>query len=719
MSTIRFLALGFGVLMGAWSFAASNPEIRIASTPSCGGLGAFRSMGPVIATTERTSDSTIMFQAGFDVSTWAGSLKRTLPLNPAKFGASVGQGQEWDAGTILTGVKGVNGQPDIPPNPLPDARHIYTGRPNAIKSLSTVEFLWDRLSDSQKNALNTSPVTKKQDGYGAKRVAYLRGDRTLELGKPAGIFRERARVLGDIVNSKPVYMGAPSLRVLGDGYREFREQYRNRTGTVYVGANDGMLHAFNADDGAELFAYIPNALIPDLPALTSPAYQHRPYVDGRIDVSEALVGGRWRTVLVSGMGGGAQGVFALDVTQPSSFAGGMGAIFEFTDADDPDIGNVMGAPLIAKFQAHLKGGVAEYKYFIVVSAGLNNYRDDGRGLFNKDAAGALFLLSLDKPPSEPWKLGTNYYKFRTPSKDSSLPNGLAAPALVLGATGAVRYVYAGDLQGNLWRFDFTGNLPWKAALASDVPLFVAKDEKGGRQPIAMQPRVVFAPGGGYLVLFGTGRYFEEADGVPGGFRSQSFYGILDTTESKYRVADRSELAVRFLGAAGREDVDISGAGFEYGAGDREKKGWYFDFPDSGKTGERAITGPQLADGILHFNTLIPGGGFCMQAGGYSYALNPLTGLPVNGSAARAAIPWATRLPMLLQTSVQIGDKNPVGRRTVRKTYEILDPVIGIERESSAPNGNRSDALEVVVPAGRLSWREIANWQELKHAFGKK
>lgn len=714
MTCIRCLAFGSGLFLTTWGLAASNPEIWIAQAPSCPGPDGFRYMSPVMGAQAKHPESEPIFQAGFDPSSWAGSLKR-IRLPEAGNLTAGAQSQEWDAGMTLTGVKDINGLRGFSPNPIPESRRIYTGRQGADKSFSTVEFLWGQLSDSQRSALNISPVTKKNDGLGEKRVAYLRGDRTLELGRPAGIFRERIRVLGDIVNSKPVYYGDPSLRVQGEGYRGFYEQYRNRIKAIYVGANDGMLHAFSADDGRELFAYIPNVLVPDLTLLTSPLYQHKPYVDGGIDVSEALVGGKWRTVLAAGMGGGAQGVFALDVTQPSSFGSGVGALFEFTDADDPDMGNLMGTPLIAKFRIRKKG---EYKYFIVVPSGLNNYREDGKGHFNKDGASALFLLSLDKPPSEPWKLGSNYYKFRAPSKDPVLPNGLATPDLVLDAAGAVRYAYAGDLQGNLWRFDFSGELPWKGALASDMALFVARDEQGVRQPIVMQPRVVFAPGGGYVILFGTGRYFDEVDSMPGGFRSQSFYGILDTAESKYRVAGRSELASRTL--TGKDSLDVAGAGFEYGTDGMEKKGWYIDFLESATTGERAITVPQLADGILHFNTLIPAHSYCPEAGGRSYLLNPLTGLSAfNGPNSHAAIPWTTGMPMLRQTSVQIGGRNPIGRRAVRKTYSILDPLAGSEKTGDSSGGGRHDTLEIMLPAGRLSWREIPNWQELKHASEKK
>jgi type IV pilus assembly protein PilY1 len=124
--------------------------------------------------------------------------------------------------------------------------------------------------------------------------------------------------------------------------------------------------------------------------------------------------------------------------------------------------------------------------------------------------------------------------------------------------------------------------------------------------------------------------------------------------------------------------------------------------------------------MLHFHTLIPGSSFCPLAGGRSYALNVLTGLTVsNGSVWHAGMPWATRPPMLLPTLIQVGDRNPIGRRAVRKTYSIVDPLAGSDKANDVSGGVRNDAMEVVLPAGRLSWREIVNWQELKHASNKK
>jgi type IV pilus assembly protein PilY1 len=138
------------------------------------------------------------------------------------------------------------------------------------------------------------------------------------------VFRNRAvSVLGDIVNSAPVYVGGPT----GE-YRDTMESTRystyaagraGQTPTIYVGANDGMLHAFNASTGNELFAYVPWAVRNKLTSLTTNPYVHLVTVDGSPSVGDVHVGGGWRTMLVSGMNAGAAGLYALDITNPSNF----------------------------------------------------------------------------------------------------------------------------------------------------------------------------------------------------------------------------------------------------------------------------------------------------------------------------------------------------------------------------------------------------------------
>lgn len=663
--------------------------------------------------TKVTSDGAYVYQPGFDPAKWSGSLKR-LRLTLGEDGTvKIADTADWDAGDILTGNS------KHASSPTPDARHIYSAKYKPDNTFVTIEFKWDKLSAEQQALLNTSPADGQNDDLGSKRLDYLRGIRTLERGRVGGIFRTRDRVLGDIVNSNPTYVGAPALNVRGDGYGDFYESYKNRTKAVYVGSNDGMLHAFDAGDGAELFAYVPNALMPKLGLLTSADYVHRPFVDGALAVAEAKVGAQWRTVLAAGFGGGAQGVFALDVTNPSDFAGGLGAMWEFTDADDPDIGNLTAAPVIAKFRTGMSKGVPQYRYFAVVSSGWNNYRSDGDGRFDVDAPGALFLLALDKSATARWEEGVNYYKFKTPIADSKLANGLSAPALVVGSDGAVRYVYAGDLQGNLWRFDFTGVAPWPHVRPSSHPLFTATDANGVRQPITVQPRVVFAPGGGYVVLFGTGKFVEDADAATGNFKPQSFYAILDTTYDANRVTGRSQLAARTATKSASGDaVTISGAEFIYGISSDTKKGWYLDFLDSGKTGERSVTNPLTVYGRLFFNTIIPGTDPCTGGSGRSYALDVLTGLPISGATTGAiSTVGLPSSPVLFDAGdTTIGDRDAIGSRSATKKYAVFNFGTGGEKGMVA---QAQDGLaDIRLPAGRFSWREVVNWQELRRAANK-
>ncbi|RJF98937.1 pilus assembly protein [Noviherbaspirillum saxi] len=441
-------------------------------------------------------------------------------------------------------------------------------------------------------------------------------------------------------------------------------------------------------------------------------------MDGTVTVAEAHAVGGWKTVLLASMGGGAQGVFALDVSDPASFAGGGRALFEFGDADDPDMGYVIGTPAIAKFRAYAKEGAPDYRYFAVVSSGMNNYKNDGAGRFNQDASGALFLLSLDKPPSAKWQLGVNYYKYRTPSKDAGVQNGLSAPALVTGADGAVRYAYAGDMQGNLWRFDFTGAAPWNDALAGTTPLFMATDDKGKRQPLTTQPRVAFAPGGGYVVLIGTGKFIEEDDAAKGKFSTQSFYGVLDAMKSDYAASGRADLASRSL-----EKVNgafkITGAELSYDANITGAKGWYFDFPDSA-TGERSVTNPMLINGLLFFNTLIPGSDPCDAGGGRSYVVDTLSGMPANGGVTgHLSAVGMLSAPVPFETGTEVGERNAIGRRAVKKKYSVVNFGTGAKTASgtgvAAGGAAVGEKIEIKPPAGRFSWREIPNWQELRNA----
>jgi type IV pilus assembly protein PilY1 len=198
-------------------------------------------------------------------------------------------------------------------------------------------------------------------------------------------------------------------------------------------------------------------------------------------------------------------VFALDVTDPARFADGLGVLWEFTSRDDPLMGNLTTVPQIARVRVRRD----VYRDFAIVASGINN-----------GGNGALFLLALDKPRDEGWRLNRNYYRIQTPVTDA-----LSAPALLNDGDGVLRYAYAGDLQGNLWRFDFSDSAPWAKAVSK--PLFIARDASGRRQPITQPPLLAYASQG-YFILFGTGRLIELADRKPS---PQSYYAIIDSLQT--------------------------------------------------------------------------------------------------------------------------------------------------------------------------------------------
>lgn len=701
---------------------AAVPEVALATDPMtslrCASdpVGALVLAGATLSASSISKTGSYLYQAAFNTATWSGSLKKfQLVFDDGREVIRMASVADWDAADILTGSSTLEAKP------VAEARHIYTAAIAPDKSLVTMPFLWSELPSAHQAMLNASPLNALDDQLGEKRLDYLRGNRSYEQGKPGGIFRARDRILGAIVHAGPVFVGAPSASLQGSDYQSFYDANKARKSAVYAGAADGMLHAFDGATGEELFAYIPLSLFHRLGLLTVPDASYRPYVDGPIAVAEARLGNQWKSVLVAGMGAGAQGVFALDVTRPDQFQQGLGALWEFTDMDDADIGQVVSAPLILKFKVSVKKGVSSYRYFAVVSGGVNNYLNDGAGKFNVHAENALFLLALDKGKSEKWIAGVNYFKFIMPISDRNSANGLMAPSATLAADGAVRNIYAGDLQGNLWRLDFSGNFPWSNALGSAPfkPLFTAIDEQGNRQPITQKAQLVFASEEQYMVLFGTGKFLEGSDLDSSHFRTQSFYGILDTADG--RPVARSQLAERKLLAADADGKTLKISDVYAADSASRAAGWYVDFMDSNKSGERSISSAQVIDGTLFFNTLIPNADPCKKHGGRSYALNPLSGMAINANVSAnitmnpAGSGVLSTLMIIAIVPDQIAPRDASGKRQVKKKLGRLDPAAVAEEAAPA----QKNVVEITTKSGRLSWREIVNWTELRTSVGKK
>jgi len=597
----------------------------------------------------------------------------------------------WNAGEILTGNPAA--KPPQAPRPAPAARRIYTSKDEG-KGRVTIAFEWAGLSAPQRALLDAAPGAPLPDGLGEARLDYVRGERGREIGRPGGIFRPRTSVLGYSHHGGPLYAGAPSAAVGDSAYAAFYERYKKRRAAVYLGASDGMLHAFDAADGVELFAYIPDLLMASLNQIGASGYAGGAMVDGAPAVGEALSASGWRTVLVAGLGVGAPGVFALDVSDPAHFEA---ALWEFGERDDSAIGKVKAAPAIAKFRVGLKKGVAEYRHFAVVPG-----------------AGTLFLLALDKPPALPWRLNINYFKLTPPAGE---PNALGPAALVLDAGGAARYAYAGDLQGNLWRFDFSGAAPWANGVgfgAGQLPLFVARDKNGARQPITQRPQVAYAPGGGYLILFGTGKAAEEGGAAA---PPQSFYAIRDAT-GEQPVAGRAALAARSAdGGADGAWLTVKGAEFRYD-GAAAKDGWYLDLPGA----EANLGGAVLAGGKVFFNTAPVAGDACAAPGGRSYALDALSGLAAGADGVAQSgkatghffVEGMRGAPLIWAAGTQLGPRDATRRTIATTSYRVLN--FSADGVLAAPEAGA--AITASAPAGRMSWREVLNWRELHDAAVK-
>ncbi|MGJ7508958.1 pilus assembly protein [Variovorax sp. GT1P44] len=697
-------------------FLASKPEEMIAAIRRIfanAGAASGSMAGGAVSSTRVTTNGASIFVPQFDSTRWSGSMLAYGLSYDANAGVlNKDATPTWDAGELLT--SGDPGKTPAIPVPDPAKRKVFTMLGTGVGKT----FTWEALKgDALAQYLDSEPYSQSgaKDGFGEYRVAYLRGARSKETSASGGTFRTRDSVMGDVVNSAPLLVGPPSPAVQGSGYQSFVAARKGRMPAVYVGANDGMLHAFAAASGAELFAYVPRALYPKLGAYTSPAYLHQPYVDGSPAAGEVqLADGTWKTALVSGMGGGARGVFALDVTDPAQFSE-RHVMWEFTGADDADMGFVTQAPTIGKFRtvAAKSGQPAVYRWFAVVPSGFNNG--------NAGKAAALFLLSLDKAPREAWKRNLNYFKIVLPNPaDATTVNALGPVGDYVASDDATRWLYAGDTQGNLWKFDFHSNdAPWSEATALGLggsPLMVAQDAVGNRQPITVAPEVGVGPNGGAIVLFGTGKFVEVED--LSSRRTQSLYAVYDNGKAGIPAHEtRTQLEGRKTEPESKGRFSISGKAFVYGNYDRKtslRRGWYFDLPESGSNGERLVSRMTLSDGYLTFNTLIPNPNACgTGGGGHSCAVNAMTGMSAGGTCVPSTVGLLSS-PLVIQGGDSVfTSTDSFGRRIETRKVSVINIGTGTGTGPGVSTSEPIEGGEVSQIAGRLNWRQIINYKDAK------
>ncbi|MEG2976209.1 MAG: PilC/PilY family type IV pilus protein [Comamonas sp.] len=683
------------------------------------------------SSTVSSTSGAVTYSANFDTSNWSGDVVAESIV--------VGSGNQlsvsaplWSASTRLTTMT----------SPAAN-RKIFIGAGSATANPTATAFTWTTISSTLQGQLNKASPSSAADTKGQQRLNFLRGDRSQE----GNLFRVRSSLLGDIINSNVVYSGAPSKAYTGTGYTAFRNAYDNRTAAVFAGANDGMLHAFNASNGNELFAYIPSWLGPRLSALAELDFtnNHQSYVDAPLVVGEAQVAFAdaatdWKTVLVGGTGAGGSGVFALDVSNPSNFAA-SNVMWEFTRADDADLGQVIGHPQILKLRTDANTSTPTYRWFAVVGSGVNNYLPETTGgPFSSSGNPALFLLALDKQPTASWVLGTNYYKISLPA-DSTLTaanaTGLANFAALYGRNGEVTDIFAGDLHGNLWKLTFTGKTPanWnlntlsyfnKGTSASPLPypFYIARDGSSSPkiQPITAAPSIFSGPivsgQETFYVAFGTGKFIEAADKIS--TNTNSFYVIYDngsTTKdnspaSASAITGRGRLAVGTVNTTTRT---ISVPSFKWGRAtsntdNTKRSGWYFDLPSSGEKSLSNIV--NLGALNAAFNTLIPGSpgasaGACTsnQGSGNAYSLNIATGTGQYTQSTVGVLGPAAFFSNDDETTVSASDS------TGRRIRTVTQRGLSIGQEGAGASGQ---ATQVKQTIGRLSWRQIHDYQDMRN-----
>jgi type IV pilus assembly protein PilY1 len=678
----------------------------------------------VAASSSSLSTDTAVYQASFNSENWSGDL-RAFPIESD---GSVAEIFDWSAGRELDNLS--PGQIETRNIITNDAVSTNGQVDGELLSTSGKAFEWDNLDANQKLGLRQNlDGSQANETVGEQRVDYLRGDRSNEqtLTNPGGILRERDSRLGDIINSNPQfvfrqnfgYAGLASFEPANNDlpfssvtdYTDFRAStiYQNRPPVVVVGANDGMLHGFNAssgtDAGKELFAYVPSDIIGNLAELTENGYTHRYYVDGSPRVADAWLGSSlgWRTLAVGSTGAGGESIFALDITDPENVSQNQ-FLWEFSH---PDMGRTLQQPAIVP--------MPNGQFAVIVSSGFSD----------SAAAGSGKVWVLDAATGRP-------------IETFSLPDSgqLGSPLAVdLDNNRIVDRIYVGDSQGQLWRIDTVATNSSQWGVPNDLqqganllPLFAAPSG----QPITAPLTSAFNEKGEHMVFFGTGSFLRQGDNVVGvNPEIQAFYGIIDDDESPQSLAVTDLLEQRILTRVNQvQQTDADGntvtfdVGLTFVSNDRlgDQRGWYLDLVwDSanggpGPQGERVTARALVRGDRVIFTSLIPSSDAC-SAGGTSwlYEVNTLSGsrlsyavFDINNDGKFDSNDFVTITINGEQVAVPASGLDPdIG--IINTPTVLTDPVSGNERKIFTGS---SGQIISVPEAGSIN-RGRQNWEQVR------
>jgi type IV pilus assembly protein PilY1 len=612
--------------------------------------------------TGRTAGGRQMFLAFVHPNNWWGQITaNSLYHDDATDSLAVSQDATWDASCVLTGglCDSMANNPTVAVQ-ASSARSIITWNGS-----NGVPFQWNKLSSAQQAAL-TAGETKDDT-----RLKFLRGDRSNEVNNN-GTYRSRTSVLADITDSSPTWVGPPTaypgtfvdkLRTgatpEGSTYDAFASSYATRLNVVYAGANDGLLHGFRAgsfdangnftstrNDGREVLAYVPSQALATIhsttPALdySSQQYAHNFFVDGTPGVGELYYGGAWHTWLVGGLGPGSQAsgaisdpaasasssLYALDITDPAQFSEGNASslvIGELSSSNASctnatNCGNSLGLGWGTPLVRRLHDGNWAVLF--------------GNGLNSASGSAGLFILHVDSTTGNRTLryLDTGYGSAKDPTKAGNRNGIVQVAASDLDGDHVTDYVYAGDVFGNLWRFDLTDSSPSKWSVGSS-PMFSTSPG----QPITTQVQAVIVPTGAsggskVIVAFGTGQKLPQTVTASESYASggQALYGIWDwdmagwnakSAGAKFdslaapQTVTASKLQVQTVKSTGTgsdgltyrivsKNVVCWSGSSACAAGTNTKLGWSLALPTST---EQVVFNPNVYNGLFLVNTIVP------------------------------------------------------------------------------------------------------------------
>lgn len=562
-----------------------------------------------------------------------------------------------------------------------------------------VSFAWGSLSAAQQTALGGAT-------NGPNVVSWLQGNNVSGLRSHSAKYG----LLGDILGADPVFFNyarnrysklpasAGSCTIAGDNKSasgtgctgaEIYSQYvadgkANRTPMIYVGSNDGMLHAFEAMTGNEKMTFIPNAVYTDgtekkFVNLTDPNYDHRYFVDGSASVSDAFDGSVWQSYLLFGLGRGGKSVSAINVTDTTYTASDIQ--WEFSNAE---LGYTYGTPVVARF--------ADNKWYAIFPNGLDSTSQQA----------SVFVVNINN--------AADYHLLTTGVGSVGTPNGMMAIQPKLSADRTVTDIYAGDIRGNVWKFDVynegTSSVQWN----NGVKLFTTGNASTGTpQSITGGLRVGKHPSGlGSIIYFGTGKYFEVGDNSYSGSsvpQVDTFYAVLDdgstTNLTRGQLKPQTFTMVGNNRTASQNSVSYSGS----------EMGWYIDLLDGAtKRGERVNSTPLLSGGRVIFASIIPSSGASCGGEGSSYLneLDALTGGMLNDKVLDTnndgKIDSSDTQVASVQLNGLISDPSIVGGQD--RDYKIIGSTssggsVQILSETKTGSGDDNG-----IPKGRVSWQQL-------------